>query len=142
MFVYRWKVMNNLPQVTKLWIYQETNSQRHVWALSLQKENFQNYISFSSSDSITCRRRFARITTVTWGAEGYKPRTMVRLLNTAPEKASLPNLSNSFFFKQYKITNCPSNRIISRNIYNLIARYMYSTLCSWKIKLLVAHYSS
>ena len=47
------------------------------------KKNFQNYISFLSSDSITWRRRFARIA---GGAEGCELRTMKQLLNTAQRR--------------------------------------------------------
>lgn len=100
--------MNNLPQVTKLWIYQETNSQRHVWALSLQKENFQNYISFLSSDSITCRRRFARITAFTWGAEGYEPRIK-------KEQLERPYFSAPFVHSG-KIYHSPRIRFLKKNL--------------------------
>ena len=34
-------------------------------------------------------------------------------------------------FLQYKITNCPNNRTISRDICTRFARYLYSTECSW-----------
>ena len=35
--------------------------------------------------------------------------------------------------KQYKITNCPNNRTISQDVCALFARYLYSTLYSWRI---------
>ena len=36
-------------------------------------------------------------------------------------------------YLQYKITNCPNNPAISRDICALFAPYMYSTLSSWVI---------
>ena len=61
--------------------------------------DFQNYNSFSSSDSITKRRRFAFIVAGTWGTEGCELTTMEQLLNTVQEKASVANLSNRFFLQ-------------------------------------------
>ena len=66
-----------------------------------------------------------------WGAEGYEPRTMVQLLNTALEKASVANLSKGFL--KYKITNCHNNHTTSHDICTLFPCYLYSTLCSWMI---------
>ena len=62
------------------------------------ENNFQNYISFLSSDSITKRRRFELIAASTWGAEGSLLTNMEQLLNTVQEKASVANLSNRFFY--------------------------------------------
>ena len=66
------------------------------------------------------------------GAEGCEPRTMAQLLNTAPEKASVANLSNRSSL-QYKITNCPNTPTILQVICTLFARYLYSYLCIWII---------
>ena len=63
------------------------------------EHDFQNYNSFSSSDSITKRRRFAFIVAGTWGTEGCDLTTMEQLLNTVQEKASVANLSNRFFLQ-------------------------------------------
>ena len=65
----------------------------------------KNYISFSSSDSITKRRRFELIAAGTWGAEGSLLTNIEQLLNTVQEKASVANLSKSFFLR-WEITNC------------------------------------
>ena len=78
---------NVLPGRFAHWLNLPGGKPLKTWTSSKHKKNnIQNHISFSSSDSITWRLCFAGIAAGTWGAGDCEPRTIVHLLNTPSEK--------------------------------------------------------